>query len=171
MPTAAKTSANMAKHMTQSEIEARQQAEEAVMPSRRIDAPRRQKPELIRKDPAAVKYWARILQDMDGLEILDILDTDALGIYCAKMARRDDLQRYYLQLRSAYEDEPTRANLKDMIGISAEIQAVETSLLAYATKLGRTAGRGSPGSSPSRRRSSRTTICSHERALEKRAAP
>lgn len=133
MPTQVKTLNNMSKHLTRAEREAREGQEDTVLPARKL-----KKPKLIAQDRAAGKHWARILKDMDGLEILDVLDTDALAIYCAKLARRDDLQAKYLQMRAKYEADGATATLKTMIDLSGELQSVERDLLAYASKLGLT---------------------------------
>ena len=133
MPTPVKSLDNMTKHLTKAEIEARAGQEASSMPSRKP-----KKPRLIAQDKAAGKHWSRILHDMDGLEIIDILDTDALAIYCAKMARRDDLQAEYLQRRDMYAEEPDTATLKLLVGISSELSGIERDILAYASKLGLT---------------------------------
>ena len=132
MPTPVKSLDNMTKHLTRAEIEARS-GQEAVLPSR---TPK--KPKLIIQDKAAGKHWSRILKAMEGLEIIDILDTDTLAIYCAKLARRDTLQAAYLKWRSLYDDDPENATLKIMIGLSSELQSIERDLLTYASKLGLT---------------------------------
>ena len=75
---------------------------------------------------------------MQGLDILDVLDTDALAIYCAKLARRDDLQAQYLAWRDRYDEDPVNATLKVMIGLSDSLQSVERDVLSYANKLGLT---------------------------------
>lgn len=133
MPRGANTLAGSNWHMTKEEAEARQAAEAKVLQAR---APK--KPKLIIQDKAAAKHWTRILAAMEGLEIIDILDTDALAIYCAKLARRDDLQARYLQLRAHYASDPEIATLKVMISLSGELQSIERDLLAYASKLGLT---------------------------------
>lgn len=133
MPTPVKTLDNMNKHLTRAEREAREGLEGTVLPARKL-----KKPKLITQDKAAGRHWARILKDMNGLEILDVLDTDALAIYCAKLARRDDLQAKYLQVRAKYEEDGASATLKTMIDLSGELQSVERDLLAYASKLGLT---------------------------------
>lgn len=133
MATGVKTVANMAKHLTKGEIEAREAAEAAVLPARKI-----KKPKLIAADKAAAKHWTRILKDMEGLEILDVLDTDALAIYCAKLARRDDIQEKYLQVRELYREDSNTGTLRTMTDLSGELQSVEKDLLAYASKLGLT---------------------------------
>ena len=132
MPTPVKTLDNMSKHLTKAEISERETAE-AMLPSR---APKR--PKLIIQDKAAKKHWNRILKDMEGLDIIDVLDTDALAIYCAKLARRDDLQARYLAWRDRYDADPDNATLKTMIGLSDSLQSIERELLSYASKLGLT---------------------------------
>ena len=133
MPTPVKTLANMNKHLTHEEIEARDAIERSMLPARKL-----KRPKLITQDAAAGKHWARILKDMDGLDILDVLDSDALAIYCAKLARRDDLQSAYLHVRRLYEAEGTPTYLKTMIDLSGDLQSVERELLSYASKLGLT---------------------------------
>lgn len=133
MPTPVKTLDNMTKHLTLAEREARGAQEGAKLPARKP-----KKPKLIAQDSAAAKHWSRILKDMDGLELLDVLDSDALAIYCAKLARRDDLQAQYLLMRDRWTSDQDAMTLKTMIGLSTELQAVESSLLAYASRLGLT---------------------------------
>ena len=133
MPTPVKSLDNMSKHLTKAELDARSTQETAAMPSR---TPK--KPKLIIQDKAAGKHWSRILKAMAGLEIIDVLDTDALAIYCAKLARRDDLQAKYLQQREGYAADQDLATLKAMISLSAELQSIERDLLSYASKLGLT---------------------------------
>ena len=132
MPTPVKALDNMSKHLTKAEISEREAAE-AMLPSR---TPKR--PKLIIQDKAAKKHWNRILQDMEGLDIIDVLDTDALAIYCAKLARRDDLQTQYLAWRERYGADPETATLKVMIGLSDSLQSIEREILSYASKLGLT---------------------------------
>ena len=104
-----------------------------MLPARKL-----KKPKLIIADKAACKHWNRILKDMEGLEILDILDTDALGIYCAKLARRDDLQEKYLEIRTVYALTQDNGTMRNMMNLSADLQSVERDLLSYAGKLGLT---------------------------------
>ncbi len=137
MPTPVKSLDNMSKHLTKAEIDARSALESAAMPSR---TPK--KPKLIIQDKAAGKHWSRILKAMDGLEIIDVLDTDVLAIYCAKLSRRDELQAEYLQQRERLtqeSDSSTRITIiKLVISLSSELQSIERDLLAYASKLGLT---------------------------------
>lgn len=133
MPTPVKSLDNMSKHLTKAEIDARSALESTAMPSR---TPK--KPKLIIQDKAAGKHWSRILKAMDGLEIIDVLDTDVLAIYCAKLSRRDELQAQYLVQREHYAANPDSTTLKLMVSISSELQSIERDLLAYASKLGLT---------------------------------
>lgn len=133
MPTPIRTLDNMSKHLTKAEIAEREAAEAQQMPARKL-----KKPKLITQDKAALKHWNRIVRDMQGLDILDVLDTDALAIYCAKLARRDDLQAQYLAWRDRYDEDPVNATLKVMIGLSDSLQSVERDVLSYANKLGLT---------------------------------
>jgi len=134
MPTPVKSLENMNKHLTKAELETREAQETKAMPSR---TPK--KPKLIIQDPDAKRHWSRILKAMDGLEIIDVLDTDMLSIYCAKLARRDGLQSMYLEKRQAYlTGSDPQAMIKVMISLSSELQYIERDLLAYASKLGLT---------------------------------
>ena len=133
MPTPVKTLDNMSKHLTKAEIAEREAAEAQQLPARKL-----KKPKLILQDKAALKHWNRIIRDMQGLDILDVLDTDALAIYCAKLARRDDLQTQYLSWRDGYYEDPNNATLKVMISLSDSLQSIEREILSYASKLGLT---------------------------------
>ncbi len=78
MPTPVKSLDNMTKKLTNEEREIRQQAEEGVIPDRGREG-RMEKPAIMTKNAAAGRYWKKILERMDGLVILDDLDSDALG--------------------------------------------------------------------------------------------
>lgn len=116
MPTQAKRQENIDKHLTAAEIEARQRAEAGVIPDRKvIDL---KPPKLMAKNTVARRYWKAILKRMDGLEILDDLDSEMLGVYCVQMAEYEAL---------CAEG-----------GGSKELRTLEKSLLTYAEKLGLT---------------------------------
>ncbi len=133
MPTPVKTLENMSKHMTRAERDARASAEDGILPHRKI-----KRPAMLKDDKAACKHWTRILKDMDGVEILDALDADMLGVYCAKLARRDGLQQIYLDNRAVYDEGGDRLALKTMLSAEEDLRAIERDLLAYAGKLGLT---------------------------------
>ncbi len=89
MPTAAKPSENMTKHLTQAEREARERAEAGVLPDRGRE-PKLKKPAIVSSNRRANAYWNQILKQMDGLVLLDDLDSTVLAGYCSMLARRDE---------------------------------------------------------------------------------
>lgn len=88
MPTAAKPTENMTKHLTQAEREAREQAEAGVLPDRGRE-PKLKKPAIVSSNKRANAYWNQTLKQMDGLVLLDDLDSTVLAGYCSMLARRD----------------------------------------------------------------------------------
>ena len=88
MPTAARPTENMSKHLTRAEREAREQAEAAVLPDRGREA-RLKKPAIVSSNKRANAYWNQILKQMEGLVLLDDLDSTVLAGYCSMLARRD----------------------------------------------------------------------------------
>ena len=108
MPTPPKALDNMSKNLTEEERQLREQAEEGVIPDRGRES-RMEKPAIMTKNAAAARYWRKVLERMDGLVILDDLDSDALGVYCVMMARYETQCRLLVQaakaLKSA-EDDP-----------------------------------------------------------------
>ena len=133
MPTPVKNLDNMSKHLTKDELEARAAAQALGLPCRKP-----KKPKLITQDKSASRHWARILKDMQDLDILDVLDTDALAIYCAKLSRRDRLQEEYLGLLARREDELDFNDVRTAIKLSEALQSAEREILSYATRLGLT---------------------------------
>lgn len=87
MPAQVKSSNNMTKHMTQDERDLRQQAEADVIPQRK--KLKLKKPGFIKDDPRANAYWNQILKRMEGLALLDDLDSEMLAGYCSMLSRRD----------------------------------------------------------------------------------
>ena len=88
MPARAKNSENMTKHATNAQKDARAQAERGVLPDRggRL---RLRKPPFVAQNAVANRYWNAILRSMEGLVLLDDLDSEMLAGYCAMLARRD----------------------------------------------------------------------------------
>ena len=88
MPTAPKRSDNLSGHRTEAELSARQEAEQQVLPDRggRI---RLKKPRFISGNKLANSYWNQLVKRMEGLSILDDLDSEMLAGYCAMLSRRD----------------------------------------------------------------------------------
>lgn len=88
MPTAAKPVENMTKHLSQAEREVREQAEVRILPDRGRE-PKLKKPPIVSSDRRANAYWNQTLKQMDGLVLLDDLDSTVLAGYCSMLARRD----------------------------------------------------------------------------------
>lgn len=88
MPTPPKPKANMSKHLTDAELEARKQAEAETLPDRGGKV-RLKKPAFVSRNRPANAYWTQIIKRMDGLSILDDLDSEMLAGYCSMLARRD----------------------------------------------------------------------------------
>lgn len=140
MPTAAKRQENMAKHRTNAEKEVRKQAEQAVIPCREtVDL---KPPRLMAKNAAAKRYWKSILERMAGLEILDDLDSEALGLYCAMLARHESMQKMRSELAGSDLVGATAKQMVDFVAavnaLESKQQALERNLLTYAEKLGLT---------------------------------
>ena len=112
MPANVKVSDNQEKHRTRAEIQARQAAEAAVMP----DRPAALKvPRSLNKDPVAQRYWKSILKRMEGLAILDDLDSEMLAIYCSALSRREALNALCRELMAAMEKTSSAGNRLAMI--------------------------------------------------------
>ena len=142
MPTPAKALDNMSKNLTDEERRLREQAEAGVMPDRGRES-KLEKPAIMTKNPAAGRYWRKVLERMDGLVILDDLDSDALGVYCVMMARYETQCRLLVQASKALkcaEDDPeaVEAAATRLDAVSGKMQSLERNILQYAEKLGLT---------------------------------
>lgn len=139
MPANVKASENIGKHLTKAEMQARKDAENAVMPDRGVPT---KVPKSLANDSPAKSYWKSILERMDGLGILDDLDMEMLAIYCSALSRRDALNALCRSLVSEMakadgnEKKLELANKLDTL--LAKVQAHEKLLLSYADKLGMT---------------------------------
>lgn len=87
MPALVKNSENMSKHMTREELQQRQQAEAETIPKR--EKLKLKRPGFVKDDPRANGYWNQILKRMEGLALLDDLDSEMLAGYCSMLSRRD----------------------------------------------------------------------------------
>ena len=96
MPKAAKTLDNMSKNLTKAERSAREDAEAAVMPERTVV--KLKPPAYVRSDKVAAKYWRGILKRMEGISLLDDLDTEILAVYCSMISRRDATKAMFASL-------------------------------------------------------------------------
>lgn len=102
-----------------------------------------EKPAIMTKNAAAGRYWRKVLERMDGLVILDDLDSDALGVYCVMLARYESqckvLTQVTNQLKDAKGDPETVADaVAKMDAVSGKMQSLERNILQYAEKLGLT---------------------------------
>ena len=146
MPTPVKALENMSKNLTDEERQLREQAEEGVIPDRGRES-RMEEPAIMTKNPAARRYWRKVLERMEGLVILDDLDSDALGVYCVMMARYEQQCRLltvaFRSLKDAEGDPEAVADAVSKLDtLSGKMQSVERNILQYAEKLGLTpAGR------------------------------
>jgi len=142
MPTPPKALDNMSKNLTEEERQLREQAEEGVIPDRGRES-RMEKPAIMTKNAAASRYWRKVLERMEGLVILDDLDSDALGVYCVMLARYEQQCKVLAQvtkaLKSAGEDPEAAADaVSKLDAVSGKMQSLERNILQYAEKLGLT---------------------------------
>lgn len=140
MPAQAKTLDNMDKHLTEAEREARAAAEEGVMPKR--EKTELKAPTVVNQDARAKKYWESILKRMDGLAILDDLDSEMLAGYVLMLSRRDRLAKINQELMAkakAKNDLEAMLEAVDKLdSLTGKLQALERNLMNYAEKLGLT---------------------------------
>lgn len=142
MPTPPKLTGNMEKNLTNAELEARVAAEAGVIPDRGGDV-RLEKPAIMVGNSAAGRYWKKILSRMEGLMLLDDLDSDTLGVYCVMMARYETqaklLKAAATELRKSNGDpEAVTEAVSKLDAASGKMQSLERNILQYAEKLGLT---------------------------------
>lgn len=130
MPTAVKNLDNMSKHLTQEEIQARQQAEADHQPTRTPDPPAG-----FNKKSAERRIWDRVISDMEGYKILDRLDTDVLEIYCRQLVRLRLLQGMFEKMAKG---EDGKLSSKTFLDLLTKIKDLEGTILNYAGRLGLT---------------------------------
>ena len=140
MPSQAKTLDNMDKHLTEAERAARAAAEEGVMPKR--EQTTLKAPTIVNKDAKAKAYWTEILKRMDGLAILDDLDSEMLAGYVLMLSRRDRLAAVNIELMAqaakAKDPEAMLEVIEKLDSLTGKLQALERNLMNYAEKLGLT---------------------------------
>ena len=142
MPTPSKALDNMSKNLTEEERQLREQAEEGVIPDRGRES-RMEKPAIMTKNAVAARYWRKVLERMEGLVILDDLDSDALGVYCVMLARYEQQCKVLAQvtkvLKSAGKDPEAASDaVAKLDAVSGKMQSLERNILQYAEKLGLT---------------------------------
>ena len=142
MPTPPKALDSMTKNLTQEERQRREQAENGVIPDRGREV-LLERPAIMTKNASAGRYWKKVLARMEGLVILDDLDSDALGVYCVMMARYEQqcklLAGISKQLKAAGGDaEAVSEAVSKLDAVSGKMQSLERNILQYAEKLGLT---------------------------------
>lgn len=145
MPEPIKFLDNITKHLTAAEREAREAAEVALLPNRHdVNL---NPPPSIKSDTAAKRYWTATVARLEGLSLLDDLDSDALGILCSQLSRRDALSVLCHKLLTQAEKE-TDLNMRleavsRLDTLQGKLSTVEKSILQYQSALGLTpSGRG-----------------------------
>lgn len=141
MSTRAKPLENQSKHLTKTEQQAREQAENDVMPVRQQLGLK--PPNYVKMDAKAKRYWLEIIKRMEGVSILDTLDGEVLAVYCTMLSRRDATHQLFAKLlkdsKAKDVDPETLATiLGKMDGLMTKLQGQERSILQYADKLGLT---------------------------------
>ncbi len=142
MPTPPKSLDGMNKNLTKEEREIRERAEEGVLPDRGREI-QLEKPAIMTGNAAAGRYWKKVLSRMEGLVILDDLDSDALGVYCVMMARYEQqcklLALVSKQLKDVRDDpEAVSDAVSRLDAVNGKMQSLERNILQYAEKLGLT---------------------------------
>ena len=102
-----------------------------------------ERPAIMTKNAAAARYWRKVLERMEGLAILDDLDSDALGVYCVMMARYEVQCRLLAQAAkelkaAAGTPEEVAEAVSKLDTVSGKMQSLERNILQYAEKLGLT---------------------------------
>lgn len=142
MPTPPKALDSMTKNLTAEERVLREQAEKGVIPDRGREV-KLERSAIMTKNAAAGRYWKKVLDRMQGLVILDDLDSDALGVYCVMMARYEAqcklLALVSKQLKEAKDDpEAVAEAVSKLDTVAGKMQSLERNILQYAEKLGLT---------------------------------
>ena len=141
MPAQAKPMENMTKNLTKAEREAREQAEAETLPSRphvNLKAPA-----YVRNDKAAVKYWRQTIKRMEGIELLDDLDTEMLAVYCTMLSRRDSMNELCRKILTdaeagSLDTDQRLESMEKLDRLMMKLQGQEKTILQYADKLGLT---------------------------------
>lgn len=141
MAQAAKICGNIKKHLSREELEARQQAEADTLPKR--TKLKLKKPGFISKNKQANSYWNQILKRMEGLALLDDLDSEMLAGYCSMLARRDEAILLANQLTERLSVENMEPDslleaMEKLSGLNGKLHTLDRTLLQYAEKLGLT---------------------------------
>ena len=137
MPTPPKRAEALRKHLAPAQLEARAGAEAAAQAGAPLV-----KPKLMAGNAAAGRDWRQITRRMEGLDLLDGLDSEMLGAYCVMLARAEQLNRVCAQvsreLQRAGDTGAVLEGLARLDGVVAKLHTLERNLLQYAERLGLT---------------------------------
>ncbi len=140
MPAHAKVTEQTSKHWTAEELEARKKAEEETLPNR--ETVKLKMPKYVRSDLRAKKYWNDTVKRMEGITLLDDLDTEALGVLCSQLSRRDSLSELVQKmLKDADEENDLEKRLETVAKLDAlnsKLISLEKAILQAQTALGLT---------------------------------
>lgn len=140
MPANPKTTENMTKHLTDAEKAARETAERETLPER--ETVKLAMPRYVKQDRAAKDYWTATVARMEGITLLDDLDTEALAILCSMLSRRDafnDLCRRMLAGARKEKDLEARLEAVSKLDtLQGKLNGMEKTILQYQEKLGLT---------------------------------
>lgn len=120
------------KHWTKDEVESRQAAADQAQRQKRITL---KPPEWLTENEDALKVWKDLKKKLQGIELLDNLDTELLAMYC------DGIVHYRNVTKMLTEDVVNDAGemvFQDELMKSAQAWARIT--MAFAEKLGLTPG-------------------------------
>ncbi len=135
MSSATKTLENQGKHLTQTERQARADAENSLT----RNGPVNLRPPKGFPKPAR-KYWNSIMKRLEDVELLDDLDQEMLAVYCQMLVRRDALNSLCEKLLAdAVETDSDKSSTEStdkLESLLSKIAALERSLMTYADKLG-----------------------------------
>ena len=131
MPTPPKALDAMTKHLTAEEKDAIQEAEASVIPDR--GEVTLVKPNWLTQSRGG-KYWASILQRMEGTAILDDLDSEMLAIYCSMLAERDAMQKDLNRARKKVKDQELDMEL--ILSLTKQLNAKDSKIRDFANDLG-----------------------------------
>lgn len=136
-----KVAENMTKNMTIAERQAREAAEKETLPERTMVTLRA--PAYINRDPCAKRYWIETIKRMEGITLLDDLDTEILAIYCSMLSRRDELNDLCRKLlrqaaKSKLSAQEHMEEIDKLGDLMIKVQNHDRTILSYAEKLGLT---------------------------------
>ncbi len=136
LPANVKALENLNKHLTANERQSRETAEGEVLPKR--ERVRLKPPAYVKKDEAALRYWKQTVKRMEGITLLDDLDTEIFALYCCQLARWERLNGQVSDLDTMLAEGGGAKALKLLADASEELRKLESGIASYADRLGLT---------------------------------